>query len=320
LLGNFSSGLLKGRVHPIDGTLWICGMKIWGTIAEEISGVYRLRPTGEPNWVPEQILSSDRGVMLRFDQAVDPVIAGNLASYSVDRWNYQQTHNYGSGNYRLDGTPGQETVPVASVTLSEDKRSVFLGIPDMQPVHSVRVSFRQPAPATTELPVIQHAFLTIHEVLPIDLAEEGFATDKIDLTLKAGAGAAMAKIEPSIEIGKQAYLQYGCVACHTVDPNQKLPAVTAEGGQAAVAVGPTWIGLWGSKRKFSDGSVLREPVDEVYLRESIIDPARRVPEGFEMTKTGVGMPSYLGVLKDHEIDSVILYIKSLAKSGKKKKK
>ena len=29
------------------------------------------------------------------------------------------------------------------------------------------------------------------------------------------------------------------------------------------------------------------------------------------------MPSYLGVLKDHEIDSVLLYIKSLGKKDKK---
>ncbi len=35
--------------------------------------------------------------------------------------------------------------------------------------------------------------------------------------------------------------------------------------------------------------------------------------GYEMERTGVGMPSYLGVLKDHEIDSVILFIKTLKK-------
>ncbi len=312
--GEFSTGLLKGRVHPIDGSLWLCGMKIWGTIASEISGLYRLRPGDAPLWTPERVLSSDRGVLLSFSQPVDPAIAGEVASYSVDRWNYQQTANYGSGNYQLDGTPGQETVPVASVTLSGDLRSVFLGIPDMRAVHSLRVSFREPATSAT--PVIRHAFLTIHELLPIDLSKEGFANDEVDLTLKAGAGAAMARVEPSIEIGRQVYQQYGCMACHTVDPKQTLPA-TAEGG-AQVAVGPTWVGLWGAKKTFSDGSLLREGVDEVYLRESIIDPARRVPEGYEMAKTGVGMPSYLGVLKDHEIDSVILFIKSLAKDAKKR--
>lgn len=318
VLGNFSSGLLRGRVHPIDGSLWLCGMKIWGTIAEELSGIYRLRPTGEPNWVPEEVLSSDRGILMTFSQPVDPAIAANAAAYSVDRWNYKQTHNYGSGNYQLDGTPGQETVPVASVKLSEDRRSVFLGIPDMQPVHSLRVSYRQPT--TTELPVIQHAFLTIHELLPLDLAKAGFGNDEVDLTLEAGAGAAVAKIDPTIEIGKQVYTTYGCIACHTVDKDQVIgvPAGASGDEQAKVVVGPSWIGLWGARREFTDGSVLRERVDEVYLRESIIDPGRRVPKGFEMTKTGVGMPSYLGVLKDHEIDSVILYIKSLAEPPKKK--
>jgi hypothetical protein len=32
-----------------------------------------------------------------------------------------------------------------------------------------------------------------------------------------------------------------------------------------------------------------------------------------MERTGVGMPSYLGVLKDHEIESVVLFIKGLKK-------
>ena len=47
------------------------------------------------------------------------------------------------------------------------------------------------------------------------------------------------------------------------------------------------------------------------------DPARKVPKGFETEKTGVGMASYLGVMKDHEIDSVILYIKTLAEKKKR---
>jgi hypothetical protein len=53
--------------------------------------------------------------------------------------------------------------------------------------------------------------------------------------------------------------------------------------------------------------------DDVYLRESILDPARNVTKGFETTKTGVGMPSYLGVLRDDQVASLILYIKSLGK-------
>ncbi|MGD1980025.1 MAG: hypothetical protein PVJ98_11580, partial [Akkermansiaceae bacterium] len=79
---------------------------------------------------------------------------------------------------------------------------------------------------------------------------------------------------------------------------------------ARVAVGPAWKGLWKSRRTFTDGSFIKS-VDETYLRESILDPGRRVAEGYETEKTGVGMPSYLGVLKDHEIDSILLYIQTL---------
>jgi len=108
-------------------------------------------------------------------------------------------------------------------------------------------------------------------------------------------------------------VRYGCVACHaTGDPDSPNdPPVAAEGG-AKVAVGPPWTGLWGASRVFTDGSEIRR-IDEAYLRESILDPARRVMEGYEMERTGVGMPSYLGVLKDHEIDSIVLFIKGLPK-------
>lgn len=315
VLSGFPSGLLKGRVHPVDGTLWLAGFKIWGTSAEQISGLYRVRMTGKPCWVPEEVRSSDRGVLLRFSQPVDETIATSLASYSVDRWNYRRTHNYGSGNYRPDGEPGQESVPVTSAYVSRDRRAVFIGLPGLEPVHTLRVTYRVPD-GSGQLPpaeAIQHAYLTIHQNNPIDLKKEGFGAIEVDLKVKAGEGLTMAAPKPSIEIGKQVYLQYGCIACHTVD-GSKIPAAAAgasAAAQAQVVVGPTWHGLWGSGKKFADGSELKA-VDETYLRESILDPAKRVSEGFEMSKTGVGMPSYLGVLRDHEIDSLILYIQSLA--------
>jgi cytochrome c oxidase subunit 2 len=77
-------------------------------------------------------------------------------------------------------------------------------------------------------------------------------------------------------------------------------------------MGPSWIGLWGAKRVFTDGTELRS-VDAAYVRESILDPARRVQVGYDMERTGVGMPSYLGVLKEHEIESLVRFIQTLRK-------
>ena len=50
-------------------------------------------------------------------------------------------------------------------------------------------------------------------------------------------------------------------------------------------------------------------VDEAYLREAILDPTAKVAAGFE--KGEYAMPSFAGVLNDSQIDSLVLYIKTL---------
>ena len=315
LLSGFPSGVLNGRLHPRDGRLYLVGFKIWGTSGERLSGIFRVRPGEAKGWLPREIRAERRGVLLRFDKPLSPELVGELGRYAVDRWNYLQSHQYGSGNYRLDGEPGQETVPVASARLSEDGKSPFLGLPGMQPSHSLRLTYRPPSPEAEE---IESAFLTIRELPSFDLSELGFSDDRVDLAPPASLTSAETAPEPSADLGRQVAVAYGCVVCHaTGDPSVPAPpphpAGAADGAGAQVAVGPPWDDLWRAKRTFTDGSQLRS-VDEAYLRESILDPPRRVPVGYEIEKTGVGMPSYLGVLKDHEIDSIVLYIQSLAKA------
>src|SRR5690606_16156019 len=58
--------------------------------------------------------------------------ATNPQNYRIKRWNYLRTEEYGSGHYKLDGTPGQESLPVLASYLSADKKSIFLLIPDVQ--------------------------------------------------------------------------------------------------------------------------------------------------------------------------------------------
>lgn len=315
ILSGFPAGTLNGRINPIDGRLYLAGFEIWGTSADRISGLFRVVPTAEESWIPRTVQASRRGVLLTFDQELSPDLVSELGRYSVDRWNYEQTHNYGSGNFKLDGEPGQESVALTSAQLSEDRKSLFLGLADMQPSHSLRVTYRLPVPDRLD---VDSAYLTIQSLERIDLTSLGFGTDDIDMTPKRSLAGADTNIEPTAAIGKETALRYGCIACHaTGEADIPAPALTgAEGAQ--VAVGPPWTGLWGTGRTFTDGSFIKA-VDETYLQESILDPGRRVAEGFETEKTGVGMPSYLGVLKDHEIESIILYIKTLKVPKKRKK-
>jgi cytochrome c2 len=90
---------------------------------------------------------------------------------------------------------------------------------------------------------------------------------------------------------------FGCMACHSTD------------GTLVGKVGPSWKGLFGTERDIAKGVKGKVKADENYLRESIVNPSAKVVKGFE--KFDTGMPIYAGILNDSQIDSLILYIKSL---------
>ena len=49
--------------------------------------------------------------------------------------------------------------------------------------------------------------------------------------------------------------------------------------------------------------------DDDYIRESILEPDVKIVEGFE----SVRMSTFKGLLKEHEIDELIQYLKTLKK-------
>ncbi|HSH16104.1 MAG TPA: hypothetical protein VLD18_08740, partial [Verrucomicrobiae bacterium] len=77
---NFSP--LNGAVNPADGQLYVTGMQIWGTIAPQISGLARVRYTGAPCPLPREVAAMDKGLLLRFEEPLEPIAATNLANVS----------------------------------------------------------------------------------------------------------------------------------------------------------------------------------------------------------------------------------------------
>jgi len=91
------------------------------------------------------------------------------------------------------------------------------------------------------------------------------------------------------EAGKALVAQNGCGGCHSID-GSKL-------------VGPTWRGLFGSKVKLTNGSVVT--ADEAYLIESIAKPSAKVVDGFPDHV----MPVFN--LTDAQIKNIASYIETL---------
>jgi cytochrome c oxidase subunit 2 len=92
------------------------------------------------------------------------------------------------------------------------------------------------------------------------------------------------------ELGREAAVRYGCLACHTVDGQPHL--------------GPTWSGLYGSEVTLADGT--RRLADPAYLTESMMDPEANIVAGYRPI-----MPTYLGSLGPAETAAIVEYIHSL---------
>jgi len=282
---------MNGSVNPVDGQLYVTGFVGWGTNAVRDGGMARIRYTDAPFTLPTELVPMDQGVLLRFNIPMDAAKAAVLANYSVERWNYQRTFKYGSPHLKLDGSPGQDRMPLGSVYLSKDQKAVFIGIPDMKPVMQMRVGWDLESAA--KVPMRQDAFFTPYELQKFDPVAEGFG--EIQVNLEAKQVAEKTEMASSAEDGSTLFNTFGCVACHSTD------------GSMVGKLGPTWKGLFGSKRHFSDGT--QATADETYIRQSIMDPGAKIVSGYENSESG--MPNYSGVLSPAQIESMVLFIKSL---------
>ncbi len=88
--------------------------------------------------------------------------------------------------------------------------------------------------------------------------------------------------------GEKLFAQYSCISCHS---------------QRA----PTMANLFGSDVKvYEDGVLKTVKADEGYIRESIVDPNKKIVQGYTPL-----MPSFQGQLTEEQIYELIAYIKSL---------
>jgi hypothetical protein len=129
----FTSSAMRARFNARDGQLYVTGLKGWQTNAARAGGFDRVRYTGKPVAMPNSLKVVPGGLEIGFSAALDPELANDVESFSVNGKAIQWTHNYGTGE-----TPVPFTL--TSAKLQENGRTVFLAIEDMKPVHMMEVS------------------------------------------------------------------------------------------------------------------------------------------------------------------------------------
>ena len=145
LPGEFRSGVHRGRFNPKDGQLYVTGMAGWGTYTAADGCFQRVRYTGEPVQLPTAFHVHENGVLVTFARPVDRGVAEQAENHFAQAWNYRYSAGYGSPEFspRHPGHAGPR--PAAHrrrPTSLADGRTLFLEIPDLQPVNQLHLHLR----------------------------------------------------------------------------------------------------------------------------------------------------------------------------------
>ncbi len=135
-VGPFPTGIMRGRFHPTDGQLYVCGMFAWAGSATQPGGFYRIRRTDKPVHVPIELHAREGGMELVFSAPLDRATAADASRYRVKVWSLKRTANYGSDHIN------ERPLEVHAVRVSDDGRSVFVELPDLQPTWCMEIRCR----------------------------------------------------------------------------------------------------------------------------------------------------------------------------------
>ena len=142
--GEFRSGAQRGRFSPHDGQLYVSGCQGWGSYTPDDGCFQRLRWTGTPAQLPVEFHARDNGVLVRFPQPLDRALVENARGHFAQAWNYRYASDYGSPEFsaRWPGTPGHDPLEITGAHLLADGRTLFVEIPQLQPVNQLHVHLR----------------------------------------------------------------------------------------------------------------------------------------------------------------------------------
>ncbi|MCP4795532.1 MAG: cytochrome C oxidase Cbb3, partial [Phycisphaeraceae bacterium] len=137
------TGLMRGRFHPTDGSLYVAGLFGWSSDQTDPGGFYRIRRSETPLAIPTRVHAVEDGLEIDFSRTVTTKASALADAFDLEGWNYRWSSDYGSPQLDVrTGEPGITTFDVESVTRSADGRTLRLRIPGMTPAMQMHLDWR----------------------------------------------------------------------------------------------------------------------------------------------------------------------------------
>ena len=136
----FLSGVCRGRFHPTDGQLYVCGLNGWQTAAQRDGCLQRMRYTGAALPMATGLEAISDGVRIRFARPLAKS-ASNPKLWTVEQWNYKWSKDYGSKRWsvRREGKQGFDRLEIVKAELEEGGKAVRLTLKDMRTAMQMRI-------------------------------------------------------------------------------------------------------------------------------------------------------------------------------------
>jgi hypothetical protein len=164
----FPTGVMRGRFHPRNGQLYACGMYAWAGTQTQPGGLYRVRYTGKPLWLPVGLSARRDGLAITFSAPIDRAAATDHRRYGAKSWALKRSANYGSDHIN------ERPVPIVAATLSADGRTVMLAMPEIAPTWCMEITYAiMGADGSAVKGTIDNTIHRLRDVAPADVKNSG---------------------------------------------------------------------------------------------------------------------------------------------------
>lgn len=172
----FDSGAMRARFNPKDGQLYVAALKGWQTDGARDGAFQRVRYTGKKVTFPEELHVTDAGIHITFSNPLEAGCIADPENYAIEQYNYRWTNAYGSGEYKVSDPKqrGREIVEIKAVRVGDDRRSVFLEVPGLQPVDQMEIKLNLKAEDGS--PIVNKIANTINVVPPESAPGKAYRT------------------------------------------------------------------------------------------------------------------------------------------------
>jgi hypothetical protein len=160
----FASGVMRGRFNPVDGQLYLVGMRGWQTDGQLAGCFQRVRYTGKPANFPLSAKVTSKGVEFTFTDPLEKSAAEDVQNYSAAWANLKWTGAYGSDEWWVSDPKkkGREPLEIQGAKLLPDGKTVALEIAGLKPVYYV--VFKWTLKAADGAPIRQEVAYTLNRV------------------------------------------------------------------------------------------------------------------------------------------------------------